>query len=135
MPKEIRPEAQAFLEQGERDVRNARGNLGLEAYEVSAFLSHQAVEKLLKALWIVERREMPPKTHSLLNLADGLGVRAQFADTLADLNTDYSVSRYPDAANGVPYEAYTESIATRKVASAEEVVAWLVQRIGQNDEA
>jgi hypothetical protein len=37
------------------------------------------------------------------------------------LNPDYTVSRYPDAANGVPYELYAEPIARAKVEAAEEV--------------
>lgn len=39
------------------------------------------------------------------------------------------MSRYPDAANAVPYELYDEATARAKVATAEEVIAWLRQRI------
>lgn len=54
--------------------RNAGRNIGIEAYEVAAFLASQAVEKCLKGAWIEVRGEAPPWTHSLTELGDALGV-------------------------------------------------------------
>ena len=48
---------------------------------------------------------------------------------LADLTPDYTVSRYPDAANAVPYELYDESTARTKIQNAEAVIAWLKRKI------
>ncbi|MBI3030561.1 MAG: HEPN domain-containing protein [Candidatus Rokubacteria bacterium] len=44
---------------------------------------------------------------------------------LAFLNPDYTVTRYPDAANGVPYELYDEATARAKVKAAEEIARWV----------
>ena len=38
---------------------------------------------------------------------------------------DYTTARYPDAANGVPYEVYDLVTAEAKVRAAEEAVAWI----------
>jgi HEPN domain-containing protein len=47
------------------------------------------------------RREFPPQTHSILDLAREL--RAQeLMPGLFELNPHYVQSRYPDAANAVP---------------------------------
>jgi HEPN domain-containing protein len=37
---------------------------------------------------------------------------------LADLTSDFTVSRYPDAANAVPYELYDATTAHTKVENA-----------------
>ena len=47
----MRREIERLLKQADRDVENARKNLGIEAYEVAAFLAQQAVEKYLKGVW------------------------------------------------------------------------------------
>ena len=111
----MRQEVERLFRQADRDLENARKNITIGAYEVSAFLAHQAVEKYL--------------THSLTELGDGVGVPAELRRDLADLTPDYTVSRYPNAANGVPYELYDETKARAKVANAEEVIRWLRGRI------
>ncbi|MGQ0815539.1 MAG: HEPN domain-containing protein [Gemmatimonadota bacterium] len=49
----------------------------------------------------------------------------QSRDHLVSLNADYTMARYPDAANGVPYEIYDREMAETKVAAAHEVFEWL----------
>ena len=41
-----------WLKQALHDLDLAQKNLGIEGYDIAAFLSHQSVEKLLKALII-----------------------------------------------------------------------------------
>jgi HEPN domain-containing protein len=123
----MRIEAQRLIKQAERDLENARKNVGIGAFEVAAFLAEQAVEKYLKASWTVVKREAAPRTHSLTELGDGMGVMAEIRRQLAYLNADYTTARYPDAANGIPYEVYDRDTAEAKVKAAEEVLRWLRQ--------
>jgi HEPN domain-containing protein len=125
----MRREIERLLKQADRDVQNARKNLVIEAYEVAAFLAQQAVEKYLKGTWVLSRKEPAPHTHSLTELGDGLGVTPELRRHLADLTSDYTVSRYPDAANAIPYELYDEATAQTKVENAEAVIAWLRRKI------
>jgi len=125
----MRREIERLLKQADRDLQNARKNLGIEAYDVAAFLAQQAVEKYLKGTWVLSRKEPAPHTHSLTELGDGLGVSAELRRHLADLTSDYTVSRYPDAANAVPYELYDEVTARTKVDNADAVIAWLRRKI------
>ncbi len=95
---------------------------------MAAFVAQQAVEKHLKATWMLRKREAPPRTHSLTELGDGLSAPAEVRKHLVYLNPDYTTARYPDAANGVPYEVYDRATAEAKVAAAEEVfrgIRWL----------
>jgi HEPN domain-containing protein len=120
-----RIEVERLIKQAERDLTNARKTIGIDAYELAAFVAQQAVEKYLKAAWMVVKREAAPHTHSLTELGDGLGVPRALRAHLVDLNADYTTARYPDAANGVPYEVYDRATAERKVAAAEELFGWL----------
>jgi HEPN domain-containing protein len=125
----MRKDAERLLLQARRDLENAGKNIGIGAYEVAAFLSHQGVEKFLKAAWIVRRQTRPPVSHYLKELGAGLGVPDALQAKLAYLNPDYTVARYPDAANGVPYELYDEETARAKVAAAREVAEWIERLI------
>ena len=126
----MRPEVGRLLKQADRDLENARKNISIQAYEVAAFLAQQAVEKYLKGAWVVARKEPAPHSHALTEIGDGLGVPANLRRHLADLTSDYTVSRYPDAANAIPYEIYDESTARSKVENAEAVITWLRSKIG-----
>ncbi len=121
----MRIEVERLLKQAERDLVNASRNIGIEAYEVAAFLASQAVEKYLKGAWIEIKHEPSPWTHSLTELGDGLGAPASLRAKLVYLNADYTTARYPDAANGIPYEVYDRPTAESKVAAAQELFEWL----------
>jgi HEPN domain-containing protein len=125
----MRREVERLLRQADRDLENARKNLGIDAFEVSAFLAQQAVEKYLKGVWVLLKKEPAPHTHSLTELGDGIGVPPELRRPLAHLTPDYTVSRYPNAANAVPYELYDAATSQAKVAEAEEVIRWLKSRI------
>ena len=121
----MRKDIERLILQARRDLVNARKNITIEAYEVAAFLSHQAVEKYLKGAWIHKKRARPPATHYLMELGQGLRIPKSLMGRLRYLNPDYTVARYPDAANGVPYELYDEETARAKVKAAEEVARWV----------
>jgi HEPN domain-containing protein len=125
----MRREIERLLRQADRDLENAAKNLGIGAYEVAAFLAQQAVEKYLKGVWVLAKKEPAPHTHALTELGDGLGVAGDLRRHLADLTPDYTVSRYPDAANAVPYELYDAATARTKVENANAVITWLKAKI------
>jgi HEPN domain-containing protein len=121
----MRKDVERLILQARRDLENARKNIAIGAYEVTAFLSHQGVEKYLKAAWIQKRRARPPASHYLKELGEGLRIPKRLMAHLLFLNPDYTVARYPDAANGVPYELYDKATANAKVKAAEEVARWV----------
>jgi HEPN domain-containing protein len=121
----VRKDVERLVLQARRDLENAAKNIGIEAFEVAAFLSHQAVEKYLKAAWTHLKRTRPPASHYLKELGQGLGAPDEIGRHLLFLNPDYTVARYPDAANGVPYELYDRTIAEAKVGAATEVAQWI----------
>lgn len=125
----MRIEVKRLIKQAERDLENARKNIGIAAYDVAAFLAEQAVEKYLKAYWMFLKKEAAPHTHSLTELGDALGVPAHLRKHLVNLTADYTTARYPDAANGVPYEIYDRETAESKVGAGEAILSWLRERM------
>ena len=126
----MRPEAQAWWDLAEADLESARANLSTERFYLTAFLGQQCVEKGLKAVWIHRRREAPPKTHNLMELAEELSAYARYETELLRLNPLYVATRYPDAANGPPPRNYNRELAEGLLRDAEELMAWCRNELG-----
>ncbi|MBI4500599.1 MAG: HEPN domain-containing protein [Gemmatimonadetes bacterium] len=56
--------AQAEVKQAERDLVNAGKNIGIDVFELAAFVAEQAVEKCLKAAWVRFTIETRPRLRS-----------------------------------------------------------------------
>ncbi len=123
----MRREAEQWMKQAEYDFDAAKKNLKIGLYNVAAFLSQQTAEKALKAVYISTRNDFPPQTHNILDLARDLKAQELLKDLL-ELNPHYVQARYPDAANAVPTEAYSEITAEKCVKLAGKVLFWCRQK-------
>lgn len=112
--------AQKWLKQALHDLAMAEKNVEISGYDVAAFLAHQSVEKLLKAVFILRGKKVP-KTHYIDELAKELKLENTIINSLADLTVDYMFSRYPDVSENVPYEEYDKETAIEKVQIAKKL--------------
>jgi len=110
----MRDIARKWYRQAVHDLEMAEKNIEIGGYDVSAFLSHQSIEKLLKAGLILEGKGVP-KTHFIDELARELYLPDELQEKIMELTVDYTLSRYPDVSNEVPYEQYTRDIAAGKL--------------------
>ena len=115
-----RETARKWLKQAFHDLLMAEKIITIGGYDVAAFLAHQAVEKLLKSMCIIRSNQVP-RTHHLDELARDLDLPDTVFTIIYELIPDYTFSRYPDVSDLVPYEQYTESVASAKVAAAKRV--------------
>lgn len=111
------------------DLRAARGSLKEDAPNIACFLSHQAVEKVLKA-YLLQRDLKVPKIHSLVELLDMAALNAvglkTFGDQIIFLNQFYVPTRYPDALPGsLPEGLPTKDIAEKAIGCATEIVEFI----------
>ena len=121
----MRREALLWLAAAEEDLEDAKIAFDMGRWFRTAFFSQQAVEKALKALFFVILRREPPKTHVITELYKQLkeaGFSLEVEDELYVLNKYYTVTRYPDAANGLPSESVDRLEAERALRIAEKVV-------------
>lgn len=111
------------------DLETARVNIETKRYYASVFFSQQAADKGLKAFYIELKRDFAPKTHNMLEISRELNVPEEVFDAVIELNPEYFVTRYPDAANGVPAEMYTEKKAKFHSEKAEMVIDWVKSQL------
>jgi HEPN domain-containing protein len=119
-----RAAAAKWLKQALHDLDMARRNVGIGGYDTAAFLAHQSVEKLLKALLAAQGRAVP-RMHFIDELAGQLNLPPEVQVHIDGLTADYMLSRYPDVSDLVPYEQYDEALANEKVRAARSVFALL----------
>ncbi|MCS7136852.1 MAG: HEPN domain-containing protein [Candidatus Caldarchaeum sp.] len=123
----MRREASLWLESAKEDLFDSRDALTRSRFFRAAFFAQQAVEKALKALYFVVRNENPPQIHTVTELYSqlkqaGFSLPPQLEEQLYVLNKYYTVTRYPDAANGLPSESVDRIEAERAFKLAAEVV-------------
>jgi len=127
----LRREALLWLRQAEADLRVAIHSLEFKDWFASAFWSHQAAEKALKSLLLSRGRSV--RGHNLLYLAEvvktelGIDVPEEVMKCLRRLNPHYTVARYPNAANGLPYQIYDEDTAREAIEYGRRVLEWVKQ--------
>lgn len=87
------------------------------------FFAHLAVEKLLKALICSRTKDLAPRIHNFVRLAELANAQPnpQHLDALADLNACNLEGRYP----GSPGAAFTQDQARAMMARAQDVLEWL----------
>ena len=117
-----------WYKQALHDLDMAEKNILIEGYDVAAFLSQQAVEKLLKAIFAFEGTKIP-RSHYIDELARDLHVSQEVSDDVLELTADYMLARYPDVADRVPYEEYDDTIAREKVNRAHNIFEHLKERL------
>lgn len=126
----MRKEIIDWFKQAENDLYKAEILFNGEAFDGAVFFYHQAVEKALKALFLLKFRETP-SGHSLLFMAKKLNVPEEFMPIIKELNTEYLTTRYPDIAQGPPFELYDKNVASRYRGVAKKVIKWVKSKINQ----
>jgi HEPN domain-containing protein len=120
-----------WTKQAAHDLDIARLNRQHGFHDGCALMCQQAAEKYLKALFLKVHAATPPKTHQCDRLATHLNAPANVGDAARMLESNYMESRYPDAAQGVPFEQFTDADSQDHLKAAEEVQQWVPQRLGQ----
>ena len=113
-----RREALLWLEAAREDLEDADDAMARGRWFRAAFYAQQAAEKALKALYYIVLRREPPKTHSISELyrplrEAGFRLPGEADASIYVLNKYYTVTRYPDAANGLPSESVDRAEAER----------------------
>lgn len=121
----MREEALNWWKQAVKDLETASKNLEIGEYYVTAFFSQQATEKALKSLYIHKLNESSGPTHSLLFLGKSVGIPEEFYTSLRKLSPDFVITRYPDAAHGIPYDLYDEEIGMERLKISRKVLKWV----------
>ncbi len=116
-----------WYRQARHDLEMAEKNIPIGGYDVAAFLCQQSVEKLLKAILVLETGNMP-RAHYLDELSNLLGIEGEIRADILDLAADYTFTRYPDVSANVPFEEYDREIASDKVERCKSIFSRLAHK-------
>lgn len=115
-----------WLNQADRDMKQAEASLRDELYEWSCFAAQQAAEKAVKAL--IQSLGGEAWGHSVTALIDALpdDVRPSgLRDEALELDQAYIPSRYPNAHPvGYPGSLYTRKMAERLIEYSKEIIKY-----------
>lgn len=125
----MREEIKNLWEQAKKDIEMAEKNFLIKGYYITAFLCQQAVEKALKALFMIVNKKSSGPTHSLIYLAEKTKVPKSFYRILQDLSPEFITTRYPDVSGTVPYKIYSEEKVQNYLIKSKEIMKWLERKI------
>ena len=93
----------------------------------SLFFAHLALEKLLKAHFTQKRKEVPPRIHNLVRLADStpLELVPEQAQFLREFSAYQLEGRYPGS---VPM-ALDKETTRKELIRAQEILEWLIRKL------
>ncbi len=124
----MREEINDWIVQAEADLRKAKVLLGAKEFDGVAFNSHQAVEKILKALFM-KRNRRGRAGHSVIYIAKELQVPEDIFSDIKKISPEYLISRYPDIAGVAPVDFYNEETVLDYIRIAEGVLKWAKKQI------
>jgi len=95
-------------------------------YSYTLFFGHLAVEKMLKALYVIKIGEQPPYIHNLLRLAEKVEIPVTDVrkDQLIRITAYNLESRYPDDKRSFRRKCNQE-FTQKELAEIKEVFEWL----------
>lgn len=129
---QIREEARDWFDGALIDLDEARSALVNNRFNWALFAAHQAVEKALKAAFIVLKKARPPRTHDLVRLLSELGLElpSELRTGISELSPYYVIARYPNAGLERPWENIDKALAERLLTIAKEVVEYVGRAAG-----
>ncbi|MFN2168133.1 MAG: HEPN domain-containing protein [Anaerolineae bacterium] len=122
-------QARRWLEQAWHDLDAALQTADIDLPDVALILCQQAVEKGLKALYIAQTNQLPPRVHSIERLADMTAMRSQLESALLELEDYYTRLRYPDFAGPLPFELAKAQDADQAIELAQDALVAIRREI------
>ena len=123
----MKDETRAWVRKAEEHLEAASVLLQGDLYPQCVFFCEQAIETLLKSIWVEHASEgVPPRVHDLVSLAEDLGLELseEQLEFLRKLAEQYMPTRYAD----IPVE-YSRETAENYHERTEELFSWLRQRL------
>ena len=128
---ELKEKVNYWVEYAKYDLKSAEVMNDSARYLYTVFMCQQAIEKILKALYLQTNEQEAPKTHNLEHLAniiDHLGLSESDVDLLEDLTAFYINGRYPSYKKNLAEQLDKES-ASSLLVRAKELFACLEKLI------
>lgn len=99
-------------------------------YSYALFFGHLAIEKILKAIYVSEKKEHAPYIHNLVKLAEITNIQLTKAqkEKLIEITTFNLESRYPDERRSFRSKC-TQDFTSSELNKTEEIFNWLKSKL------
>ncbi len=123
----MRKDVENWRKQAQRDLRVAHKLFKVKEYYAVAFFCQQAVEKALKAVYILKHNRLI-KVHDLVRLARELQAPEEVILSCAAITPVYVEVRYPES-DELPAHKVDSSKAKDLLRLSKEVLRWVQQNL------
>ena len=119
-----------WIDGAEHDLTVAEHLFDSGDFSWCLFAGHLVLEKMLKALYVRDNKEIPPKTHNLISLINQINcdLPKKAGIFLVKINSASIITRYPEDLEQIK-KNYTEPIVKEIIAQTKEVLAWIKQKL------
>jgi len=119
-----------WLSESEEALRVAGHLLEKGDYSYALFFGHLAIEKILKALYVIEHKEHAPQLHNLVRLTkeSGLEPDEHQIDALIRITTYNIEARYPDIKSAFRKKC-TSEFTMKEMDLIKEIFRWIKSRL------
>jgi len=119
-----------WLTSASHDLDAAETLFQNQKYDWCLFIGHLVVEKTLKAFYVRDCGEVPPRIHNLVRLAENskLSLSDEQLTFLADINDFNIETRYPDY-KFIFYKTCTREFAQEQFSKIKEMYRWLLSQM------
>ncbi len=119
-----------WLKSAQHDLDVAEALFQNQKYDWCLFIGHLVLEKTLKAYYVMQYNQLPPKTHNLVRLAEISNINLEeeqklFLDEVNDFNLEI---RYPDYKFNF-YKKCTKEFTESYFERIKEFYQWLLSQI------
>jgi len=119
-----------WLENAEYDLESADIMHKSRRYIYTVFMCQQAIEKIIKAIYLKEQEKEAPKSHNLSYLIGliSLQISGEYLELLAELSTYYIEGRYPTYKQKIS-ELLNNEKSESILNKSKELFLWLKEKI------
>ena len=119
-----------WFRQAEYDLKTVDVMFHGRRYIYAIFMCHLALEKALKGLYVIRFKELAPKTHNLIYLAEkiNLTIPAPMYNSLFTLNRVSVPTRYPEDLQKM-VKSYSKAKTMRVLKESEKILQWLKKQL------
>lgn len=123
---------QEWIDIAEEDLSTAEWCVQGKKFLWAMVMCQQAIEKILKAIYLKKNEEIPPKIHNLNRLTELVGISNDLSEDLKEFFEEllifYFTSRYPDK-SAVLKKVLNEDFAIKFLDKTKEVFIWLKSKL------
>ncbi len=127
---DVKQNIEYWLKTAAHDMDVAETLFQNKKYDWCLFIGHIIIEKTLKAFYVRDKLETPPKIHNLVKLAESteLTLTEDQLTFLADVNDFNIETRYPDAKFSF-YQTCTKEFTEGQFLMIKEMYKWLLSQM------